>query len=67
MIGSKHKYVLAGKGYGAMIYLDFSQFVLVYLHDKTATENDLRFFRSSTLPGKFEAQRLAVSKGGNAG
>ena len=29
----KHKYVLAGKGYGAMIYLDFSQFVLEYLHD----------------------------------
>lgn len=24
----KHKYVLAGKGYGAMIYLDFSQFML---------------------------------------
>jgi hypothetical protein len=59
--------VLAGKGYGAMIYLDFSQFVLVYLHDKTAPENDLRLLRSPTLPSKVEAQRLAVSKGSNAG
>ena len=67
MIGSKHKYVLAGKGYGAMIYLDFSQFVLVYLHDKTAPENDLRLLRSPTLPSKVKAQRRAVSKGGNAG
>ena len=67
MIGSKHIHVLAAKGYGAMIYLDFSQFVLVYLHDKTATENDLRLFRSPTLPSKVEAQRRAVSKGGNAG
>jgi len=25
--------VLAGRGCGAMIYLDFSQFVLEYLHD----------------------------------
>ena len=55
MIGSKHKYVLAGKGYGAMIYLDFSQFVLVYLHDKTATENDLWLLRSPTLPSKVKA------------
>ena len=29
----EHKYVLAGKGYGAMFYLDFSLFVLEYFHD----------------------------------
>jgi len=29
----EHLHVLAGKGYGAMFYLDFSQFVLEYFHD----------------------------------
>jgi hypothetical protein len=33
MIGSKHIHVLAGKGYGAMIYFYHFQFVLEYLHD----------------------------------